>query len=243
MTINRNYRKNRYPLKIKGYPTLERIIIYISILNHNYTSDTTKEYMLANPRDTILISQYVLHKNLELNKDMYLVGLDLLTAINQSVLSVEYSNIRWLNVSQEFILPKNQIITPEQKSVELLAYYYEEPMLYWSCSDANNLYSRSIRMEPSLKNLFVYADKIEDRIIQGFNEYIHSLVIRLILITEIRPDLITNENGVVWLGKDYKLKTRYDDPKIQWKRGIITEEHIDSNKVIWREPTIYAEPQ
>jgi hypothetical protein len=241
MTNNNFLRQSK--LKIDGYSTYEKLASYIAILGHNYHSDTTKEYMLANPRDTILISKYVMHKTLELDPDIYLIGVDLLTAINQSILSVEHNNIRWLKVNQVFIIPNNQIITPQETSVGLLAYYYEEPMMYWTCSDGGSLYSRSIRMEPSLKNLFIYADDVQDRIIHGFNEYMHSLLIRLILITEIRSDLITKEDGIVWLGKQYKLKTRDNDPKIQWKRGIITEEHCDNNKIIWREPTIYAEPQ
>ncbi|MHC5831493.1 MAG: hypothetical protein ACYT04_89885, partial [Nostoc sp.] len=79
----------------------------------------------------------------------YWVNKDLLEALLQSVLTVEVDSLNWAMKTGMFMLPKGVILSPENKSIDAIFWYFdsEAGILYWTATDGSNFFCRRFKLD------------------------------------------------------------------------------------------------
>jgi hypothetical protein len=169
----------------------------------------------------------------------------------QSVLTVEIDNLNWAMKTGMFMLPKGVILSPENKSVDTIFWNYdsEADILYWTVIDGASFFCRRFQLNAQ-KLTYTDSQDIDPKVVKGFNEYLHSIFLRLILIMECRPELVDTTSELVrvnkgfgkaqaqdfyqplWLGLGYRLKREetqssegssgtHGTKSVHWRRGFL----------------------
>ena len=216
-------------MPVDGYESYEKLCGLAA--NAYYSSKESElEYnLIANPKDTKYITLYSLFQVAKAKCPAYWVGKDLLEALQQSILNVEIDNLNWAMKTGLFMLPKKLILSPENRSIKAIFWHYdtEKDVLFWAATDGASFFCRRFQVSENLRKLtYTDSEDINPQIVAGFNEYIQSIFLRLILIMECRPELvdveekrtsITVNKGFgkaqavdlyqpLWIGQSYRLK-------------------------------------
>ncbi len=173
-------------------------------------------------------------------------------ALLQSVLTVEIESLNWAMKTGMFMLPKGVILSPENRSVDAIFWNYdsEADILYWAATDGSSSFCRRFKLNGQ-KVTYTDSQDIDPKVVKGFNEYLQSIFLRLILIMECRPELVDTTSELVrvnkgfgkaqvqdfyqplWLGLGYQLKRQgtqtsevssgtHDTKSVNWRRGFLS---------------------
>ncbi len=216
-------------MPVDGYESYEKLCSLVADVYYSSKESELQYNLIANPKESIYITLYTLFQVAQEKCPAYWVGKDLLEALQQSILNVEIDNLNWAMKTGLFMLPKNLILSPEKRSVKAIFWHYdtEKDVLFWVATDGDSFSCRRFRVSENLRKL-TYTDSqdINPQIVTGFNEYLQSIFLRLILIMECRPELvdveekrtsITVNKGFgkaqavdfyqpLWIGQSYRLK-------------------------------------
>ena len=212
---------------VDGYASYEKICNYVA---KNYFSTNEKKLEAGirnNPRESMYVTLYTLFKVGQAKCPTYWVARDLLEALLQSSLTVEAENLNWAMKTGIFMLPKGVILSPENKIIDAIYWHYdtEENTLFWACTDKDTAFCRKLPLT-NHKIFYTDSEEINPSIISGFNKYLQSVFLRLILIMQCRPELVDAEETQqkitvnkgfgkaqaqdlyqpLWIGQGYRFK-------------------------------------
>ncbi|NJN11873.1 MAG: hypothetical protein HC815_29465 [Richelia sp. RM1_1_1] len=212
---------------VDGYASYEKICSYVA---DNYFSVDEKRLETGirnNPRESMFVTLYTLLKVGQAKCPTYWVARDLLEALLQSSLTVEAENLNWAMKTGILMLPKDTILSPENKSIDAIYWHYdtEENILFWACNDNDSAFCRRLPLNTN-KIFITDSGDIDASALKQFNEYLQSIFLRLILIMQCRPELIdaTDRQQKItvnkgfgkaqaqefyqpsWIGQGYRLK-------------------------------------
>ncbi|NJL64763.1 MAG: hypothetical protein HC903_26815 [Methylacidiphilales bacterium] len=238
--------------RVDGYESYEKICGIVAEMYYSVKEEDLLWGLKNNPAESKYITLYTLFKIGQAKCPAYWVGKDLLEALQQSLLTVEIQELNWAMKTGLFMLPKDVIFSPENKSVDAIYWHYdtEQDILFWACSDGDSFFCRRFKLNGQ-KLTFTDSEDIDPKVVAGFNEYIQSIFLRLILIMQCRPELVDAEEKrqkvtvnqgfgkaqaqdlyqPLWIGQEYRLKregTVSSDGSKQvgtrspdWRRGFI----------------------
>jgi hypothetical protein len=216
-------------MPVDGYESYEKLCSLAADAYYSSKESELQYNLIANPKDTKYITLYTLFQVAQKKCPAYWVGKDLLEALQQSILNVEIDNLNWAMKTGLFMLPKNLILSPEKRSVRAIFWHYdtEKDVLFWVATDGDSVFCRRFQVSENLRKL-TYTDcqDINPQVVAGFNEYLQSIFLRLILIMECRPELVDVEEKrtsvtvnkgfgkaqavdfyqPLWIGQSYRLK-------------------------------------
>jgi hypothetical protein len=241
----------RPTLPVDGYESYEKMCGIVADIYYSAKEQKLLHQLRTNPAESIYITLYTLFKVGIAKCPAYWVNKDLLEALMQSVLTVEIDSLNWTMKTGMFMLPKGVIISPENKSVEAIFWHYdsEANTIYWATTDESSSFCRRLKLDGE-KFSYTDSEDIDPKVVKGFNEYLHSIFLRLILIMECRPELVDKESEVVrvnkgfgkaqaqdfyqplWLGFGYRLKREgtqssegssgtHGTKSVHWRRGFL----------------------
>ncbi|BAB77472.1 hypothetical protein ACN23B_30630 (plasmid) [Anabaena sp. FACHB-709] len=239
---------------VDGYESYEKICSFVADIYYSVEEQKLLYQIRINPTESRYITLYTLLKVGQAKCPAYWVNKDLLEALLQSVLTVEIDSINWAMRTGIFMLPKGVIFSPENNSVDAIFWNYdsEADILYWTATDGSSAFCRRFKLDAQ-KLYYTDSQDIDPKVVKGFNEYLHSIILRLILIMECRPEFIdtTSEKVMVnkgfgkaqaqdfyqplWLGRGYKLKREgtqitevnsrtHDTKSVNWRRGLLSNQ-------------------
>jgi hypothetical protein len=215
-------------IHVDGYASYEKICSYVAEMYYSAEEEhELQRQLINNPRESIHITLYTLFKVGQAKCPAYWVGKDLLEALQQSVLTVEVENLNWAMKTGMFMLPKDVILSPENNSIDAIFWHYnvEESLVFWACTDNDLFFCRRFKLD-NQKLKHIDPGDIDPKVVVGFNEYLQSIFLRLILMMECRPELVDVEEkqqkitinkgfGKVqaqdfyqplWIGQNYRFK-------------------------------------
>lgn len=243
----------RPTLSVDGYESYEKICGIVADAYFSATEKLLLSSLRSNPKDSRYISLYTLFKVGQAKCPAYWVNNDLLSALMQSNLDVEVENLQWAMKTGFFMLPKGIVFSPEKRSIDAIFWHYDtsDDLLYWAAIDGDSVFCRRFKVSDNLKK-FRYTDvkDFSPQVVVDFNEYLHSILLRLILIMECRPELVDKESELVrvnkgfgkaqaqdfyqplWLGLGYRLKREgtqssegssgtHGTKSVHWRRGFL----------------------
>lgn len=236
---------------VDGYESYEKLCSLVADIYYSTEKQKILRQLRTNPGESIYISLYTLFNVGQAKCPAYWVKKDLLQALMQSVLTVEVENLNWAIKTGFFMLPKEVILSPENKSVNAVFWHYdtEEDILFWACTDGDSFFCRRFKLNAQ-KLKYTDAKDIDPKVIAGFNEYLQSIFLRLILIMECRPELLDTTSETIrvnkgfgkeaakdyyeplWLGKNYYIKREnvqadsdssgtHGTKSVHWRRGFL----------------------
>lgn len=236
---------------VDGYESYEKICSFVADIYYSTEEQKLLRQLRTNPAESMYITLYTLFKVGQAKCPAYWVNKDLLEALMQSVLTVEIDSLNWAMKTGMFMLPKGVIFSPENKSVDALFWNYdsEADILYWAATDGSSSFCRRFKLNGQ-KLSYTDSEDIDPKVVKGFNEYLHSILLRLILIMECRPELVDTTSELVkvnkgfgkaqvqdfyqplWLGLGYRLKREgtqssegssgtHGTKSVHWRRGFI----------------------
>ncbi|MBD6620551.1 hypothetical protein FNW02_33450 [Komarekiella sp. 'clone 1'] len=237
---------------VDGYESYEKMCGIVADFYYSGEEQTLLRQLRTNPAESRYITLYTLFKVGQAKCPAYWVNKDLLEALLQSVLTVEIDSLNWAMKTGMFMLPKSVILSPENKSVDAIFWNYdsEADILYWAATDGSSSFCRRFKLNAQ-KFSYTDAEDIDPKVVKGFNEYLHSILLRLILIMECRPELVDTTSELVrvnkgfgkaqaqdfyqplWLGLGYRLKREgmqttsegssvtHGTKSVHWRRGFL----------------------
>lgn len=236
---------------VDGYESYEKICSFVADIYYSTEEQKLLRQLRTNPGESIYITLYTLFKVGQAKCPAYWVNKDLLEALLQSVLTVEIESLNWAMKTGMFMLPKGVILSPENKSVDALFWNYdsEADILYWAATDGSSSFCRRFKLNEQ-KLSYTDSQDIDPKVVAGFNEYLQSIFLRLILIMECRPELVDTTSEIVkvnkgfgkaqeqdfyqplWLGLGYRLKREgtqssegssgtHGTKSVHWRRGFL----------------------
>jgi hypothetical protein len=216
-------------MHVDGYESYEKICGHVADIYYSVDEKRLQQQLITNVTESMNITLYTLFKVGQAKCPAYWVGKDLLEALLQSVLTVEVDSLHWAMKTRFFMLPKGVILSPENNSVDAIFWHYdtEKDILFWAATDGDSFFCRRFKVSDNLRKL-VYTDSqdINPQVVAGFNEYLQSIFLRLILIMECRPELVDAEEKreivtvnkgfgkaqavdfyqPLWIGQSYRLR-------------------------------------
>ncbi|MDF5726169.1 MAG: hypothetical protein PUP91_38175 [Rhizonema sp. PD37] len=240
-------------IDVEGYELYEKVCSYVADIYFSTTEEALQTKLRNNPRESIYITLYTLFQVGKVKCPAYWVSKDLLNALMQSNLDVEIENLQWAMKTGFFMLPKGIITSPEKRSVDTIFWHYDavNNLIYWAVTDGDAVFCRRFKVyDNSKKYTYVDSKDINSQTVSEFNEYLHSIFLRLILIMECRPELVETESQKVtinkgfgkasakdfyqplWIGKTYRSKfekvensqsssSQQGSKSLHWRRGFI----------------------
>ncbi|MHC5762590.1 hypothetical protein [Nostoc sp.] len=236
---------------VDGYESYEKICSFVADIYYSTEEQKLLRQLRTNPAESIYITLYTMFKVGQAKCPAYWVNKDLLEALLQSVLTVEIDSLNWAMKTGMFMLPKGVILSPENKSVDAIFWHYdsEAGILYWAATDGSSSFCRRFKLDAQ-KLTYTDSQDIDPKVVKGFNEYLHSILLRLILIMECRPELVDTTSELVrmnkgfgkaqaqdfyqplWLGLGYRLKREgtqssegssgtHGTKSVHWRRGFL----------------------
>ncbi|OYE00174.1 hypothetical protein [Nostoc sp. 'Peltigera membranacea cyanobiont' 232] len=236
---------------VDGYESYEKMCGIVADIYYSAEEQKLLHQLRTNPAESIYITLYTLFKVGIAKCPAYWVNKDLLEALMQSVLTVEIDSLNWTMKTGMFMLPKGVILSPENKSVEAIFWHYdsEANTIYWAATDESSSFCRRFKLDGE-KFSYTDTEDIDPKVVKGFNEYLHSIFLRLILIMECRPELVDSTSELVrvnrgfgkaqaqdfyqplWLGLGYRLKREgtqssegssgtHGTKSVHWRRGFL----------------------
>lgn len=236
---------------VDGYESYEKMCGIVADIYYSAEEQKLQRGLITNPAESMYITVYTLFKVGQAKCPAYWVNKDLLEALLQSVLTVEIDSLNWAMKTGMFMLPKGVILSPENKSVNAIFWHYdsEADILYWTATDGSSFFCRRFKLNAQ-KLTYTDSEDIDPKVVAGFNEYLHSIFLRLILIMECRPELVDTTSEIVrinkgfgkaqaqdfyqplWLGQRYILKREesqshegssgsHGTKSIHWRRGFL----------------------
>ncbi|MHC5722594.1 MAG: hypothetical protein ACYTXY_00235 [Nostoc sp.] len=236
---------------VDGYESYEKMCGYVADFYYSSEEQKLLRQLRTNPAESMNITLYTLFKVGQAKCPAYWVNKDLLEALMQSVLTVEIDSLNWAMKTGMFMLPKGVILSPENRSVDAVFWHYdsEAGILYWTATDGSNFFCRRFKLDAQ-KLTYTDSQDIDPKLVKGFNEYLHSILLRLILIMECRPELVDTTSELVrvnrgfgkaqaqdfyqplWLGQGYRLKREgtqsiegsggtHGTKSVHWRRGFL----------------------
>ncbi|MHC5819142.1 MAG: hypothetical protein ACYT04_25515 [Nostoc sp.] len=236
---------------VDGYESYEKMCGYVADFYYSSEEQKLLRQLRTNPAESMNITLYTLFKVGQAKCPAYWVNKDLLEALMQSVLTVEIDSLNWAMKTGMFMLPKGVILSPENRSVDAVFWHYdsEAGILYWTATDGSNFFCRRFKLDAQ-KLTYTDSQDIDPKLVKGFNEYLHSILLRLILIMECRPELVDTTSELVrvnrgfgkaqaqdfyqplWLGLGYRLKREgtqsiegsggtHGTKSVHWRRGFL----------------------
>ncbi|MEB3219959.1 MAG: hypothetical protein VKN72_27520 [Nostocales cyanobacterium 94392] len=211
---------------VDGYASYEKVCSYVANSYFSRDEESLKTGIKNDRYESRYIPLYTLFKVGQAKCPAYWVASDLLEALLQSSLTVEAQNLNWAMKTGIFMLPKNVILSPENKSINAIYWYYdtEKNTLLWACNDNDSAFYRKLPL--NAYKIYIDSQDIDPSAVNKFNEYLQSIFLRLILIMQCRPELIdaadtqqkiTVNRGFgkaqaqdlyqpLWIGQGYRLK-------------------------------------
>jgi hypothetical protein len=236
---------------VDGYESYEKICSFVADIYYSTEEQKLLRQLRTNPGESIYITLYTLFKVGQAKCPAYWVNKDLLEALLQSVLTVEIESLNWAMKTGMFMLPKGVILSPENRSVDAIFWNYdsEADILYWAATDGSSSFCRRFKLNGQ-KVTYTDSEDIDPKVVKGFNEYLQSIFLRLILIMECRPELVDTTSEVIrinkgfgkaqaqdfyqplWLGLGYRLKREgtqssegssgtHGTKSVHWRRGFL----------------------
>ncbi|MCP6761894.1 MAG: hypothetical protein NHB32_24805 [Fischerella sp. CENA71] len=212
---------------VDGYESYEKMCGHVADIYYSAEEQELQRRLITDPGESRYITLYTLFKVAQAKCPAYWVNKDLLEALMQSVLTVEVDSLNWAMKTGFFMLPKGVILSPENKSVDAIFWYYdsEADILYWTATDGSSFFCRRFKLNAQ-KLTYTDSEDIDPKVVKGFNEYLHSIFLRLILIMECRSEFVDAEEQrqkvtinkgfgkaqaqdfyqPLWLGQGYRLK-------------------------------------
>jgi hypothetical protein len=241
---------------VEGYESYEKICSTVADAYFSTEEEFLLKKIVANPKDSMYISFYTLFKVGQAKCPAYWANKDLLEALMQSDLTVEADSLNWAMKTGMFLLPKNAIISPEQRSIDAIFWHHDidNHLLYWAASDGVSLFCRRFKSTDNLRKL-IYTD-VQDfnpQLVTEFNEYLQAIFLRLILIMECRTDLVDTTSDVIrvnkgfgreqaqdfyqplWIGQNYRVKRENESIEGSSSTGT-------SKSVHWRRGFLRNQP-
>ncbi|RCJ32101.1 hypothetical protein A6769_29210 [Nostoc punctiforme NIES-2108] len=236
---------------VDGYESYEKMCGIVAEFYYSSEEQRLVRQLRTNPAESMNITLYTLFKVGQAKCPAYWVNKDLLEALLQSVLTVEVNSLNWAMKTGMFMLPKGVILSPENKSIDAIFWYFdsEAGILYWTATDGSNFFCRRFKLDAQ-KLTYTDSQDIDPKVVKGFNEYLHSILLRLILIMECRPELVDTTSEKIkinkgfgkeqaqdyyqplWLGLGYKFKREgkqssegssgtHGTKSVHWRRGFL----------------------
>ncbi|MHC5746777.1 MAG: hypothetical protein ACYTXT_33780 [Nostoc sp.] len=236
---------------VDGYESYEKMCGIVAEFYYSSEEQRLLRQLRTNPAESMNITLYTLFKVGQAKCPAYWVNKDLLEALLQSVLTVEVDSLNWAMKTGMFMLPKGVILSPENKSIDAIFWYFdsEAGILYWTATDGSNFFCRRFKLDAQ-KLTYTDSQDIDPKVVKGFNEYLHSILLRLILIMECRPELVDTTSEKIkinkgfgkeqaqdyyqplWLGLGYKFKREgtqssegssgtHGTKSVHWRRGFL----------------------
>ncbi len=237
--------------RVKGYDSHEDVCNYIAKAFTHLTMEsmeTGKIVELTKKNSISLRSMIMAGVN---GCPTYWVGKDLLRSLLQS----EINNIENLDglTGQEagiLMLPYGEISDPLGASCTSIYWYYDRDRkaLYWNAKSGDNFFGRRYQFGTKEEGPHIYSEGLPDEQLCDFNSYLQSVLIRLLLVKQTRPEMLDDpaqQKSVVaqgqgfgaqseqkllysplWLGKNYRSKsqgtaTGTGSKSPHWRRGFI----------------------
>lgn len=246
-------------LDVEGYESHEKVCSYIADTYFSADEETIQTGMLRNPRESMYITFYTFFKVGQAKCPAYWLGKDLLTALMQSVLTVKADCLNWKVKTGIFMLPKGIIISPEERSINMIYWHYDADnnYLYWATTDGDAAFCRKFPLNDLEAPIYADSEDINPKVVKGFNEYLHAILIQLLVIMECRPELVEEESQrqvtqvkkgfgknqteefyePLWIGKNYSYKQVEEESNSEpyWRRGLIQNQE---EKLVWIEPVL-----
>lgn len=242
----------RPTLPVDGYESYEKMCSTVADIYYSKEEQELQRKLINYPGESMYITLYTLFKVGKAKCPAYWVNKDLLEALIQSVLTVEFTSLNWAMKTGMFMLPKGVILSPENKSVDAIFWDYnsENDILYWTATDGSSFFCRRFKLNAQ-KLSYTDSQDIDPKVVAGFNEYLQSIFLRLILIMECRPELVDAEEErqkitinkgfgkaqaqdfyqPLWLGLGYRLKREgtqssegsgtHGTKSVHWRRGFL----------------------
>ncbi|BAY42319.1 hypothetical protein NIES2111_67420 (plasmid) [Nostoc sp. NIES-2111] len=238
-------------IHVDGYESYEKICSFVADIYYSTEEEKLLRQLRTNPAESMYITLYTLFKVGQAKCLAYWVNKDLLEALLQSVLTVEIESLNWAMKTGMFMLPKGVILSPENKSVDAIFWNYdsEADILYWAATDGSSSFCRRFKLNAQ-KLSYTDSQDIDPKVVKGFNEYLQSIFLRLILIMECRPELVDTTSEKIrvnkgfgkaqaqdfyqplWLGLGYRLKreatqssegssSTHGTKSVHWRRGFL----------------------
>jgi len=216
-------------MHVDGYESYEKICSYVADMYFATEEEFLLKGLANSPKDSRYISTYTLFKVGQAKCPAYWVGKDLLEALLQSVLNVEIDSLNWAMKTGILMLPKNVILSPENRSVDAIFWHYDtdKDVLYWAATDGDSIFCRRFKVSENLRKLnYTDVADMDASVVQGFNEYLQAIFLRILLIMECRPELVDTESlrqtitvnqgfgkaqaqdfyQALWIGQGYRLQ-------------------------------------
>jgi hypothetical protein len=217
----------RTVVHVDGYESYEKICGIVAEMYYSVKEEDLLWGLKNQPGESKYITLYTLFKVGQAKCPAYWVGKDLLEALQQSLLTVEIEELNWAMKTGLFMLPKNVILSPENKTVDAIYWHYdtEKDILFWACTDGDSFFCRRFKLNAQ-KLTYTDSEDVDPKVLSGFNEYMQSIFLRLILIMQCRPELVDAEEKQdkitvnqgfgkaqaqdfyqpLWIGQGYRLK-------------------------------------
>ncbi|MEJ6487780.1 hypothetical protein N0Y54_42185 [Nostoc punctiforme UO1] len=236
---------------VDGYESYEKMCGIVADIYYSAEEQKLLRQLRTNPAESMYITLYTLFKVGIAKCPAYWVNKDLLEALLQSVLTVDVDSLNWAMKTGMFMLPKGVILSPENKSVDAVFWHHdsESGILYWTATDGSSAFCRRFKLDAQ-KLSYTDSQDIDPKVVKGFNEYLHSILLRLILIMECRPELVDSTSELVrvnkgfgkaqaqdfyqplWLGLGYRFKREgtqssegssgtHGTKSVHWRRGFL----------------------
>lgn len=246
-------------IPVDGYESYEKLCSLAADIYYSSEEDELQYNLIANPKETIHITLYTMRQVAKAKCPAYWVGKDLLEALQQSVLNVEVDNLNWAMKTGLFVLPKKLILSPEKRSVKAIFWHYDtaKDLLFFTATDGDSFFCRRFQVSDNLRKLtYTDSEDINPQVVAGFNEYLQSIFLRLILIMECRPELVdapTKQQKVtvnqgfgkaqaldfyqpLWIGQEYRFKRENID------KGDSSSKQGSSKSPHWRKGFLRNQP-
>jgi hypothetical protein len=236
---------------VDGYESYEKICSFVADIYYSTEEQKLLRQLRTNFTESIYITLYTMFKVGQAKCLAYWVNKDLLEALMQSVLTVEIDSLNWAMKTGMFMLPKGVILSPENKNVDAIFWHFdsEDGILYWAATDGSSSFCRRFKLDAQ-KLTYTDSEDIDPKVVKGFNEYLQSIFLRLILIMQCRPELVDTTSELVrvnkgfgkaqaqdfyqplWLGLGYRLKREgtqssegssgtHGTKSVHWRRGFL----------------------
>ncbi|MCC5640873.1 hypothetical protein LC593_34615 [Nostoc sp. CHAB 5844] len=238
-------------IHVDGYESYEKMCSVVADIYYSAEEQKLRRGLITNPTESMYITAYTLFKVGQAKCPAYWVNKDLLEALMQSVLNVEIENLNWAMKTGMFMLPKGVILSPENNSVDAIFWNYdnEEDIFYWTATDGSSFFCRRFKLDAQ-KLSYTDSKDIDPKVVAGFNEYLQSIFLRLILIMECRLELVDTTSELVrvnkgfgkaqaqdfyqplWLGQGYRIHSEgtqssegssgtHGTKSVHWRRGFL----------------------
>lgn len=237
-------------LPVDGYESYEKMCGHVANIYFSVDEQFLEKQLRINSTKSETITLCTLFKVGEAKCPAYWVSENLLTALMQSDLTVEIDSLQWAMKTGFFMLPKGVILSPEERSLEAIFWYYDitNDLLYWTATDGASFFCRRFKVSENLRK-FTHTDAqdLNPLVVKDFNEYLQAIFLRLILIMECRPELVDATKEVIrvnkgfgkdqaedfyqplWIGKNYRFKREdvqegsgtHTSKSVHWRRGFL----------------------